>query len=116
MKVKKLIWLFVATLSLWSCNEEDEGYPIATNRGPVMLAQSFNPLENISDTDIIGTIKAFDADGDALSYSLTMNDGDMFFIISQILIDRFCFFYLPLIVVLLRQLYLFLILRINLSS
>ncbi|MHA7863052.1 BspA family leucine-rich repeat surface protein [Flagellimonas marinaquae] len=78
MKVKKLIWLFVATLSLWSCNEEDEGYPIATNRGPVMLAQSFNPLENISDTDIIGTIKAFDADGDALSYSLTMNDGDMF--------------------------------------
>jgi hypothetical protein len=43
-----------------------------------MMAQSFNPSEGISDTDIIGIVKAFDADGNTLSFSLTANDGDLF--------------------------------------
>ncbi|NYJ27000.1 BspA family leucine-rich repeat surface protein [Allomuricauda sp. ARW1Y1] len=78
MNIKNIILSFMALGLFWSCAEDDAGYPIATNRGPVMVAQSFNPSEDISDTDIIGIVKAFDADGNALTFSLTANDDDMF--------------------------------------
>ncbi|MBO6843291.1 MAG: hypothetical protein JJ885_02950, partial [Muricauda sp.] len=67
MNIKNIIAPLFALVLFWSCAEDDTGYPIATNRGPVMVAQSFNPSEDISDSDIIGLVKAFDADGNALT-------------------------------------------------
>ena len=76
--IKNLMWIFLAITVLWSCGEEEEGYLVDYNRRPIMVPQHFNPSENISDGDLIGIVRAFDADGDTLNFSLTANDNDLF--------------------------------------
>lgn len=45
---------------------------------PVVEDQFFEVAEDISDTHIIGSIQADDADGDVLVYSIVQNDNDLF--------------------------------------
>lgn len=76
----KLINAKLAILAIflaWSCSSSDEPEP-PQNNTPRIQAQAFTVSEDISDTQIIGTISATDADGDALSFSIAANDGDLF--------------------------------------
>lgn len=50
----------------------------ALNQAPQLEDQSFEASEDISDTDIIGTVDASDVEGDNLTYSITENDGELF--------------------------------------
>lgn len=50
----------------------------ALNQAPQLEDQSFDTSEDISDTDIIGTVDASDVEGDNLTYSITENDGELF--------------------------------------
>ncbi|MCK0159718.1 BspA family leucine-rich repeat surface protein [Allomuricauda sp. F6463D] len=68
-----------------SDGEEDASATITINVGdinevPVFGEESyaFEALEDISDTDAIGTVTATDGDGDTLEYTLTTNDNDLF--------------------------------------
>ncbi|SDQ69175.1 BspA family leucine-rich repeat surface protein [Flagellimonas zhangzhouensis] len=78
MKLNRIILGLFAFITLISCNEDDgsTGFP---NQRPVIYEQTFNPPGLISDTDIIGLVKAFDANvGTKLAYSITQNSSDLF--------------------------------------
>ncbi len=77
MKSIKLIIIAIAVFIL-SCSKDDEGTVILVNSAPEILAQSFNASETATDTDILGTVKATDADKDELSYSITANSDGLF--------------------------------------
>ncbi|WP_421805558.1 BspA family leucine-rich repeat surface protein [Flagellimonas sp.] len=72
---------FLALLSLilsWSCGKDDE-LPPPQNNAPSIAAQTFPVPENISDAQLIGTVKATDADkDDELTFSITQNDNGLF--------------------------------------
>jgi len=48
--------------------------------GPVMENQAFEVLEDITPSEVIDVVVATDADGDALEFSISTNDGDLFVI------------------------------------
>ena len=48
------------------------------NQSPVIQAQGFEAAEDIADTDVIGTVVATDPEQDALTFSITTNDDDIF--------------------------------------
>ena len=48
------------------------------NTMPSISDQEFTVAEDISDATVIGTVTATDAEGDALTYSITANDTDLF--------------------------------------
>ncbi|NQZ45260.1 MAG: BspA family leucine-rich repeat surface protein [Flavobacteriaceae bacterium] len=48
------------------------------NTAPSIQNQDFTVAEGIADADAIGTVTATDADNDALSFSITQNDNDLF--------------------------------------
>ena len=48
------------------------------NTMPTISAQAFTVAEDISDATAIGTVTATDAEGDALSFSITSNSDDLF--------------------------------------
>lgn len=73
MTYKKLLLPLLAIALIWSCGKDDAPPPPA-NAAPVIIPVTFTTAENISDTMIIGTVKATDADGDALTFSLTGNE------------------------------------------
>lgn len=50
----------------------------AVNQSPELEPQNFEAFEDISDTDIIGTVEATDADGDNFTYSIAENDEELF--------------------------------------
>ncbi|PKV50333.1 NHL repeat-containing protein [Aquimarina sp. MAR_2010_214] len=77
MKTIKLLLLFVAILAL-SCSKDDDATTPLVNKAPEITAQSFNVSESAADADVFGTVKATDADKDALSYSITANSDDLF--------------------------------------
>ncbi|WP_349351416.1 MULTISPECIES: BspA family leucine-rich repeat surface protein [unclassified Flagellimonas] len=72
---------FLALLSLilfWSCGKDDAPPP-PQNNAPSIAAQTFPVPENISDAQLIGTVKATDADkDDELTFSIAQNDNGLF--------------------------------------
>ncbi|MDO6435938.1 BspA family leucine-rich repeat surface protein [Cyclobacterium sp. 1_MG-2023] len=53
------------------------------NTAPEISGQPFTVAEDISVGDLIGTVVATDADGDALTFSISTNDSDLFEITSE---------------------------------
>ncbi|MER3373758.1 MAG: BspA family leucine-rich repeat surface protein, partial [Allomuricauda sp.] len=51
---------------------------VAQNQPPVIEAQGFEAAEDIADTDVIGTVVASDPEQDALTFSISTNDNDIF--------------------------------------
>ncbi|WP_318345346.1 BspA family leucine-rich repeat surface protein [Flagellimonas baculiformis] len=72
---------FLALLSFilfWNCGKDDAPPPPENNM-PIIVAQSFTVSEGISDTQLIGTVEATDADEDEeLTFSISQNDNDLF--------------------------------------
>ncbi|MFC4219976.1 cadherin repeat domain-containing protein [Flagellimonas marina] len=81
---KNLMILALFFLSILnSCSKED-GPSTPPNTAPVMEARVFNVSTNISDTYVIGTITATDADkDDLLLFYLDKNSYDLFEITRQ---------------------------------
>lgn len=73
MKIKNLFCAIISLVLLWSCGKDDGPEPVKNN-APKIEAQSFTVTEDISDTVIIGTVKATDADQDELTFSIEDND------------------------------------------
>jgi len=53
---------------------------VPENTAPEIQNQEFTVTEDIDDTKEIGQVEATDADGDTLTYEITENDNDIFFI------------------------------------
>ncbi len=69
---KFLLLLFFALIAI-SCGEDEK-----PNNAPSISAQTFNASEAIVVGDVIGTISATDAEGDALTFSISSNDNNLF--------------------------------------
>ncbi len=74
MKIRNLLLFAFVALTLFSCSKDDE----KPNTPPKMADQAFTVAENISDSQIIGTVTATDTDEDALAFEITTNDKDLF--------------------------------------
>ncbi|WP_082994860.1 MULTISPECIES: cadherin domain-containing protein [Aquimarina] len=77
MKTIKLLLLCTAILLL-SCSKDDAPAITPVNNAPEIKAQSFNASESVTDTDVLGTVEATDADKEELSYSITANSDNLF--------------------------------------
>ncbi len=78
MKIRKLFWGALAMVVLWSCGP-DEPDSVYLNTPPVINDQSFSVEENISHTDIIGTVIAKDeVDNDKITFSIHADDSGLF--------------------------------------
>jgi len=76
MKIRNVFLSLLAVALIWACGKDDD--PAPTNTPPVMAAQVFATSEDAPDTYVIGKVKATDADGDALTFSIKTNDNDLF--------------------------------------
>jgi len=74
MTIKKICLSIFVMAALWSCSKDDG----PTNKAPVIAAQSFTVQESIADDTNIGNVKATDADGDALTFSISANSNNLF--------------------------------------
>ncbi|MEX0274498.1 MAG: BspA family leucine-rich repeat surface protein [Flavobacteriaceae bacterium] len=77
MKLKNLLCLALFAVAIVSCSKDD-GPTAPKNSAPVISAQAFSVQDNISDTVVIGTVKATDADGDALTFTIVTNSDALF--------------------------------------
>jgi surface protein len=77
MKLKELLYMVIFVLAIVSCSKDD-GPATPKNSAPVISAQVFSAQDNISDTVVIGTVKAADADEDALTFSIVTNSDALF--------------------------------------
>ncbi|MBO0330016.1 BspA family leucine-rich repeat surface protein [[Muricauda] lutisoli] len=77
MKARRLNIALMALVLVWSCGK-DHGREPVKNSAPVIEAQEFTVQEDIADNKAIGTIMATDADDDALTYTISENDNDLF--------------------------------------
>ncbi|MEX0274497.1 MAG: cadherin domain-containing protein [Flavobacteriaceae bacterium] len=77
MKLKNLLCLALFAVAIVSCSKDD-GPATSNNSAPVISAQAFSAQDNISDTVVIGTVKATDADGDALTFTIVTNSDALF--------------------------------------
>ena len=88
MKFYKTTFFTVLMITVIGCSKDDGPKEVpATNSAPKMAIQSFTASEDVSDTEVIGTVTAIDADGDALTFSLVTNDGDLFEITKAVAIS-----------------------------
>ena len=79
MKIRNLIYGIVFLGLLWSCGKDDGPTPAEEkNKAPKIEAQSFSAAETITDEVPIGTVKATDEDQDELTFSITVNDENLF--------------------------------------
>ena len=78
--MKKILFSVLAVALLWSCGKDDgpDTPPKDENSVPVIAAQDFSAAETISDTEVIGTVKASDKDGDPLTFTIEANSDDLF--------------------------------------
>ncbi|EZH75937.1 hypothetical protein ATO12_03865 [Aquimarina atlantica] len=76
-----LTLLLIAILSI-GCSKDDDvpsqPEPPVVNKAPEISAQTFTVAEDIADDVIIGTITATDKEDNALTFTLTKNDKDLF--------------------------------------
>ncbi len=81
MTFKKLIVLGLATGFLLSCGDDDASVPTPENNPPQVDLQTLDMAANAdaTDTDVIGTLKADDADGDTLTFTMITNTDDALF-------------------------------------
>jgi surface protein len=77
MKLKNLFCLALFAVAIVSCSKDD-GPATPKNSAPVISAQVFSAQDNISDTVVIGTVKAADADEDALTFTIVTNSDALF--------------------------------------
>ena len=77
MKLKNLLCLALFVAAIVSCSKDD-GPATPNNSAPVIVAQTFNVSEDITDSEAIGKVEAEDGDGDELTFSITANDNDLF--------------------------------------
>ncbi|WP_165819374.1 BspA family leucine-rich repeat surface protein [Flagellimonas aquimarina] len=77
MKLKELLYMVIFVLAIVSCSKDD-GPATPKNSAPVISAQVFSAQDNISDTVVIGTVKAADADEDALTFTIVTNSDALF--------------------------------------
>ncbi|MEZ4808782.1 MAG: BspA family leucine-rich repeat surface protein [Allomuricauda sp.] len=77
MKQKILLLLTLAVLTVFSCSKDD-GPSTSKNSTPVIKAQTFTVQEDISDTAVIGTVVATDADKDKLTFSIKTDSSNLF--------------------------------------
>lgn len=79
MNTKNLFYTIILIGLLWSCGKDDAPTPAVTkNNAPTISDQSFTVSEDITDGKSIGTVKATDADGDKLTFSISVNDNNLF--------------------------------------
>lgn len=71
--IKKSLILLFFSLIIISCGDDEE-----PNTAPAISTQTFNASEAIAVGDLIGTISATDAQGDALTFSISTNDNNLF--------------------------------------
>ena len=76
MKKELSLVLVLCFAFIMSCGDDEPTEP--ENTAPAISAQSFNASESALDTDVFGTVTATDADGDALTFSITTNDNGLF--------------------------------------
>ncbi|MBW8241225.1 BspA family leucine-rich repeat surface protein [Muricauda oceani] len=78
--MKKILFSVFAVALLWSCGKDDgpDTPSEDENNVPVIAAQDFSAAETISDTEVIGTVKASDEDGDTLTFTIEANSDDLF--------------------------------------
>lgn len=70
---KKFFLLLLFSLFIISCGDDEE-----PNAAPSISAQTFNASEGIVVGDAIGTVSATDVDSDALTFSISANDNNLF--------------------------------------
>ncbi|MEM8847193.1 MAG: BspA family leucine-rich repeat surface protein [Bacteroidota bacterium] len=79
--MKKIICLGLSVLLFLACSNDDNEptpVPAAENTAPVIEAQTFTVSENLDPSNPFGPVKAQDDDGDAISFSITVNDNNLF--------------------------------------
>ncbi|MEO9871957.1 BspA family leucine-rich repeat surface protein [Ekhidna sp.] len=80
-KIQHLVFVF-ATLLMAACVEDDgmspDPEPEETNKAPVISNQTFTVGEDVDDATGIGEVRASDPNGDALSFSISVNSGSLF--------------------------------------
>lgn len=69
--------LMMVSILLWSCGKDD-GPTAPGNTAPKISAQEFTVDEDLPDTELIGVVKATDAEMDALTFSIKTNDEGLF--------------------------------------
>ncbi|WP_081894243.1 Ig-like domain-containing protein [Muricauda sp. MAR_2010_75] len=77
MKIRNLFWGVFAMVALWSCGPDEPG-SVYLNTPPVINDQSFSAREDISDTDIIETVRADDVENHKITFSIHKDDSDLF--------------------------------------
>ena len=74
--------LIIVIFIIYSCGNDDNGgiemQMEQNNEAPVVTSQTFIVAESIADNLPIGTVEASDPEGDDLSFSISINDGDLF--------------------------------------
>ena len=79
MKIRNVFLSLLAIALIWACGKDDgPDTPVVTNTPPVIAAKTFTVPENIAAGTAIGTVTATDADKDALTFSISTNDSDLF--------------------------------------
>lgn len=69
-----LLCMLLAFSFFAGCGDDNE----VTNTPPVIADQTFSAAEDISDSDLIGTVVATDNENDELTFSITQNSNDLF--------------------------------------
>ena len=77
MKIRNVCMSLLAVALIWSCGKDEDPAP-PKNSAPVIAAKTFTVPENIAPGTAIGTVTATDADKDALTFSISANDSDLF--------------------------------------
>ncbi|WP_318308802.1 BspA family leucine-rich repeat surface protein [Flagellimonas crocea] len=80
MKLKHALLFFFTIALIWSCGKDDGPTPsVDENSVPVIAAKTFTVAETITDTEVIGTVTATDADeDDTLTFSIATNSDALF--------------------------------------
>lgn len=82
MKLKKVLYTGILVLVVVSCSKGDNSSvlndPIPENNAPAILPQTFTVPEDINETFIIGSVNAFDAEGDEITFTISGNYNDLF--------------------------------------
>ncbi|MCB0372899.1 MAG: BspA family leucine-rich repeat surface protein [Muricauda sp.] len=77
MKIRNVFMSLLAIALIWACGKDDGPEP-PKNNAPVIAAKTFTVPENIVAGTAIGTVTATDADKDAMTFSISANDNNLF--------------------------------------